>query len=46
MKNLKKLKKEELKKVLGGIDACSFQLCYRNGKWICVPFDTCGGFQP
>lgn len=47
MKNLKKLNKKELKTIMGGIDCRGGQLCKRDGKWICVAFDTCGdGFRP
>ncbi|TDX94717.1 bacteriocin-like protein [Chryseobacterium daecheongense] len=45
MKNLKKLQKDELKKIVGGINCTGGQLCYRNGKWVCVAYDTCGGWQ-
>ncbi|WP_265131078.1 bacteriocin-like protein [Chryseobacterium oranimense] len=44
MKNLKKLQKDELKKIVGGAP-CFGMLCYRNGNWQCVPLDTCGGWQ-
>jgi hypothetical protein len=41
MKNLKKLKKAELKTIVGGAD-CT-RLCFINDKLTCVPYSSCGG---
>ncbi len=41
MKNLKKLKKSELKTIVGGSD-CT-RLCFINDKLTCVPYSSCGG---
>lgn len=43
MKNLKKIKRQELKTIKGGIDCRGGQLCLINGKWECRPYDGCGG---
>ena len=41
MKNLKKLKKAELKTIVGGA-GCT-RLCFINDKLTCVPYNSCGG---
>lgn len=41
MKNLKKLQKEELKTIVGGVD-CT-RLCFVNDKLTCVPYNSCCG---
>ena len=41
MKNLKKLKKAELKTIVGGAGCTG--LCFINDKLTCVPYNSCGG---
>lgn len=41
MKNLKKLKKAELKTIVGAA-GCT-RLCFVNDKLICVSYNSCGG---
>lgn len=43
MKNLKKINRQEMKTIQGGVTCIGGQLCEVNGKWKCVAFDTCGG---
>ncbi len=43
MKNLKKIERQELKTIKGGIDCRGGQLCLSGGKWQCMPYDGCGG---
>ncbi len=43
MKNLKKINRQEMKTIHGGINCTGGQICLINGKWKCMPYDGCGG---
>ncbi len=43
MKNLKKINRQEMKTITGGITCPGGQLCFIGGKWQCRPYDGCGG---
>ena len=43
MKNLKKIERQELKAIKGGINCPGGQICLISGKWQCMPYDGCGG---
>ncbi|WP_210150992.1 bacteriocin-like protein [Chryseobacterium scophthalmum] len=43
MKNLKKINRQEMKTIQGGIVCTGGQLCLISGKWKCMPYDGCGG---
>ncbi|SIT02576.1 hypothetical protein SAMN05421786_104119 [Chryseobacterium ureilyticum] len=43
MKNLKKIERQEMKTINGGINCPGGQICLIGGKWQCMPFDGCGG---
>ncbi|MCT2560415.1 bacteriocin-like protein [Chryseobacterium herbae] len=43
MKNLKKIARQEMKTIKGGINCPGGQICLINGKWQCTAYDGCGG---